>query len=134
MAKVLFSDSMLWVNSSDLSNFLTNITLNYGAESQDRTTMGQDTRIAQGGLKTASIDFEMAYDTVTGPESVLWALVGTTSCVQFRDVNSCASASNPDISGVMTLMPLNRGGAVGDLLKISGTFAPSSSLTRAASS
>ena len=135
MGVTLFSSAKWEVNAKDLSSYVTDITPNYASEMLDQTAMGAGTRGMKGGLKNWSFDVTYLYDCSTGgPEAVLWSLVGTTVCVEYRDVNTCGGASNPILSGVGTLENLNRGGTVGGLLKATSRVVAFSDLTRASAS
>ena len=52
--------------------------------------------------------------------SVLFGLVGTTTCVEVRPLNSCSTAQNPSYSGVAIPDSNSFGGAVGTLLDTLG--------------
>lgn len=123
------------VNNKELASYITDITPNYGSESQDATTMGQTTRINKGGLKTWSYDVNFFWEqTTAGPEAVLFSLVGTTSCVEHRNVNACTTVSNPSYSGVATLESWNVGAKIGSMLTATAKFVSAGTLGRASSS
>lgn len=132
---IVFSSALFEVNAKSLSNKVTSITPNYSAESLDGTAMGDGTRKHKGGLYDWTFDVTFAWEmSTTSPEAVLWGLVGTTVCVEYRDINICSSANNPILSGVATLLNFNRGGQVGTLLTATSQFAAFSALSRASSS
>ena len=132
---VTYTNSYLSVNANDLSTYITQVAANFGSEALDKTTMGQTFRVSHGGLKTAGVDGTFLYEQSTSsPEAVLWSLIGTTSCVEYRHINACSSSNNPIYSGVMTLTQFNVGAAVGALLPATFTFVPSGTISRASSS
>ena len=106
---------MLIVNGVDLSDHITELTLNYSSEMLDRTVMGLTTRAKVGGLKNWSLDCTFLQNFASGKsDATLFPLVGTTSCVEIRPLNSCSTALNPVYSGVATLEAYPpMGGAVG---------------------
>lgn len=135
MSSLVATNAFFWVNALDLSSYIRSVTINRGSEGQDATTMGQTTRITKGGLKTWSMDVQFLWDNSTGgPEASLWALVGTTSCVEYRNVNACTSVNNPSYSGIGTLLDLPTAASVGTMLTLNAKFANSSTLSRASSS
>ncbi len=97
--------------------------------------MGNATRKHKGGVLDWSIDLSFLYDKSTsGPEAILFSLVGTTSCVEYRPVNVCSSANNPIYSGIATLENMPVGGGYGTMLKMSVKFNAYGTLSRASSS
>ncbi len=139
MATVVWTNAYLQVNATNLSSHVSEMTLNYSAEMLDETAMGDTNRVFKGGLKNWSLDVTFHQDFATGgPDATLFALVGTTSCIEVRPVNACSSANNPIYSATAVLdgyPPM--GGAVGDLVDVSVTFQPGGTtpnLSRASSS
>jgi len=133
---VVFTNAKWEVNAKDLSSFVTDISPNYASEMLDETAMGDTTRIKKGGLKDWSFDVTVHYsqESTTTPEAVLWGLVGTTVCVEYRDVNTCSTATNPILSGIGVLENFNRGGTVGNLLTATFRVNSAGTLSRASSS
>lgn len=135
MSKIIDTNHYFWVNGFDLSSYADQVTVNYGSEMQDITTFGLQTRTFKGGLKTWSINVNFKYDNSTaGPEASLFALVGTTSCVEVRPVNACTSVNNPSYSGIATLDGIPQQGQVGTVITIASNFVASGALSRASSS
>ena len=135
MSSLVATNCYFWVNSLDLASYATSVTVNRGSEGQDATTMGQTTRIMKGGLKTWSMDVNFLWDNSTGgPEASLWALVGTTSCVEYRNVNACTSVNNPSYSGIATLLDLPTAASLGSMLALTAKFTNAGTLSRASSS
>ena len=130
-----FNDALVVVNGKDLSGYTPSVTFNYGSEMLDQTAMGDTTRSKLGGLFDWSFDFQFHYDQSTsGPEAVLWGLVGTTSCWEVRPRNVCSSANNPIYSGIGVLENFNYGGQVGSLLTAQCVVQSNGTLSRASSS
>lgn len=136
MAGQIHSNAFLEVNGKQLASYATSITANFGTETQDKTTFGQLTRTYQGGLLTHTIDVTFNWDNSTaGPEPTLWAIRGTSACVEYRNNNVCTTVINPSYSGIMTFTGFTGlGGAVGNMLTLSGQFVASGALSRASSS
>ena len=136
MAVVPFTDAFLSANDHDLTGFAKNVTLNYSAEMLDKTVFGATSRAKIGGLKTWSLDvtFNLDFASSSGPDTVLWGLVGTSACYEFRPFNVCGSNCNPIYSGIGCLENWPLGGAVGALLEVKCTIQGAGDLARATAS
>ena len=136
MASMVWKNAMFVVNGVDLSDHITELTLNYSSEMLDRTVMGLTTRAKVGGLKNWSLDVTFLQNFAAAKsDATLFPLVGTTSCVEVRPLNSCSTQINPIYTGVATLEAYPpMGGAVGTLLVSKGTFQAAGDLSRASSS
>ena len=132
MALFIFDDAKVTINGVDLSDHVKQVTLNYSAEMQDDTIMGDDTRSRLGGLKDWSIDVEFAQDHATSKVDVtLFAIVGTTFPIILVPTSATVSAVNPKYTGtgiLETYPPM--GGAVGDIAVTSITIQAAGTLTR----
>lgn len=134
-AEQVFSNAKFQANAWNGSAYVTDIKLNIGSETLDATTMGASTRKHKAGLLDWSLDVTFLYDKSTsGPEANLYALVGTTSCIEFRPINECSTAKNPEFSAVATLESLPIGAGIGALLPITARWNAYSCLSRASSS
>jgi len=136
MAKLVLTDVFLSINSVDLSNDVQSVTLNYEAESQDCTTMGDDTREALGGLKVWSIDVTFVQDFASSQvDATLFPIVGSQVPIVLRPDNSDGvSATNPNYTGtglILNYSPI--GNSVGDLAVAPVTINSAGTLTRATS-
>lgn len=124
------------VNNIDLSDHVQEFTIDYGSETQDKTTYADGTRRVIGGLKTweVGITFLNDYDAAK-VHATIRPLVGTTACFEVRPINACASQNNPIISGIGVVSAYPPfGGAVGDALMAEVTIENSSVLAFASSS
>ena len=133
--ELVFTNAFFQVGTKDLSAFVTDITLNLASESLDATTMGAGYRKHKGGVLDYSFDVTFMYDRSTsGPTAVLYGVIGTTSCVEFRPNNACTSVNNPSFFSTVTLETLPLGGTFGELLKTTAKFNGFSCLQMASSS
>lgn len=136
MPSLNFSNALVQINATDLSSFVRKVSINYTSEVLDNTAMGATTRSRIAGLKDATLDIEFNQDFGAGAvDATMFALVGTTSCVQVRPVNACSTATNPSYSGVFVVdkySPL--GQQVGQLALAPVSFKISGNLSRASSS
>jgi hypothetical protein len=136
MATLVFTNALVEVDGVDISDHISEFTLNYSAELLDETAMGDNTRVRKGGLLTWSFDATAHQDFAANElDATLFALVGTSSCWEVRPQNICSSANNPIFSGIGMLETYNPvGGTVGALLDTQITVQSKSTLDRASSS
>lgn len=133
MAKTVLTDAFVSVGGNDISDHVRTVTLNYSAEELDDTTMGDDTRTNLGGLKTWSLDLEVANDFAASQiDSLMFPLVGTQVAVVFRPTSAPVGAGNPEYSGTGMLSTYNPvGQSVGDLATAPITIVSAGTLARA---
>ena len=141
MATLIFSDASVVVNSVDLSDHVASVTVNYEAEQQDDTAMGDDTRSNKPGLYNWTIDVEFHQDYAASEvDATLFSLVGADFPIVVKPTSAAVSSTNPSYSANATLSSYQpMGGSVGDLEMAPSTFVPakgasgSATLTRATS-
>jgi hypothetical protein len=133
MATLVYTNAFIQINSVDMSSHAESVGLNYASEMQDETAMGDSTRTRKGGLKDWSIDVNWHQNFAVGAvDATLFALVGTTVCVEMRPQNICSTAINPIFSGIGVIESYNpMGGSVGALLDAPTTIQSAGSLSRA---
>jgi len=133
MAKIVLTDASVVIGGNDVSANVKSVTINYAAELQDSTVMGDDTRRRLGGLKDWSMDVELAQDFAASQlDSILFPLVGTTFTVTLKPTSSAVGTSNPSYSGTGILEnypPL--GNSIGDLATTSISIQSAGTLARA---
>lgn len=133
MSKLVLTDAFVSVGGNDISDHVRTVTLNYAAEEVDDTTMGDDTRTNLGGLKTWSLDLEVANDfAATEIDSIIFPLVGTAVAVIFRPTSAAKGPNNPEYTGTGMLSSYNPvGQSVGDLATAPITIVSAGTLARA---
>lgn len=136
MAKFVLTDAFVSIGGNDLSDHVSSVTINYSADLQDDTTMGQTSHVRLGGLKDWSIDVEFHQDfAASNLDSILFPLVGTsTACIVRPVKGTVVGTGNPNFTGNAILgdyKPL--GGSVGDLAKTNITLSGNGTLSRATS-
>lgn len=118
MPKIVLKDAFISVNSTNLSDHVSSVTLEDTADEVEFTSFGANYREYGQGLKTASITLEVFQDFASGSvDAVMEPLYssGGTFTVEVRPTSSAASATNPKYTMVGRLFsysPLQ--GAVGD--------------------
>ena len=131
MAVFLNNGVSVTVNSVDLSDHVTSITLNRTFDELEVTAMGDSGHKFVKGLEASSLTIDFLNDTATGEVlQTLQAAWGTNVTVVIKQNSGAVSATNP--SYTMTCLVNNTtdiNGAVGDLgtqsvtWNVSGTVA-----------
>lgn len=134
MASFVATDCFVSINGVDLSDHVKSVSLDYSAEMQDDTAMGDTTRSRTGGLKdwSASVEFHQDYAS-SKVDATLFTLVGSASTIIIRaDNDDGVSETNPNYTGSATLESYNpAGAAVGEMASATASFVAAGTLTRA---
>lgn len=135
MAVFLNNGVVLTVNSVDLSNHVTSVSLNRSFDELEVTAMGDSGHKFVKGLEASSITIDFLNDTATSNVlQTLQAAWGTNVTVTVKQTSAATSATNPLYT--MTALVNNTtdiNGAVGDLStqsvtwNVSGTIAVTTS-------
>ena len=104
---------------------------------QDKTTMGDDAKRREAGIKDSSLSVEFLADEAAGNvNAVLWAVYNATarSAFKIRGESGAISTANPEYSGNIWLETYDPdAGAVGDMHMVSASFQGDGDVTRATS-
>ena len=136
MAKLVFTNAIVTINSVDLSDAISSVVLNSSIDSIETTAFGTSgARARIGGLADNSISFEFHQDYATSEvEATIFPLIGTVTTVTVKPVNAATSATNP-IYTVSCLVaewsPV--GDSVGELASVSATWPVSGAIAKATS-
>lgn len=85
MAFVHGKDTVVTLNSSDLSAFTNQVEFTQSADSHDVTTYGKDAHVFVGGLKNGTCTLSGVYDnTTSGPQDIIPPLIGTVVDLVFK--------------------------------------------------
>jgi hypothetical protein len=136
MARIVLTDAKITINSVNLSNYCTSVTLNTTTDVVETTAFSSTaakTRIS--GLQDNSVTLEFAQDYATSlVEATIYPLIGTTTTVVVSPTStSPGTAANPSYTFtalVSEWQPLS--GAVGELATASVTWPISGAITKAA--
>ena len=137
MAKIILKDASLVLNSVDLSDHIKSVTIDYSADQEEATAMGDDTHVNIAGLKKWSVSVEFHQDyAASSVDATLFPLVGADAfTVVIKPKSDAVSATNPSYSGSATLEDYGSvvGGDVGSLASTSVSLQSAGTLTRATS-
>jgi len=135
MAQIVLTDVDVEVNSVDLSDHVTSVTINFDVDAVEVTAMSDTAHKFTGGLQNASatIEFQQDFDS-SSVDDTINGLVGTTTTVKILPTSDAISATNPSYTltdtFVASFQPIN--GSVGELSMTSVEF-QGGTLTRATS-
>jgi len=133
MAQIVLTDVDVEVNSVDLSDHVTSVTINFDVDAVEVTAMSDTAHKFTGGLQNASATIEFQQDFGSSSvDDTINGLVGTTTTVVILPTSDAISATNPSYTltdtFVASFQPIN--GSVGELSMTSVEF-QGGTLTRA---
>ena len=136
MAVMVLKNAYVLINSVDLSNHVTSVTINYSAEILEKTAMSANSKQRIAGLKDFSIDLELNQDFAGGSvDATLFPLVGAAAFpIEIRPDAGSVGATNPKYTGnglLESYSPID--GSVGEMATTSITIQGDGDLTRATS-
>jgi hypothetical protein len=131
MAIFLSNGVVVTLNSVDLSNHVTSVTLNRSFEELPVTAMGDSSMKYVKGLEASTVTIDFLNDTATANVlQTLQAAWGTTVNLTLKQTSAATSATNPLYSTtVLVNNTTDINGAVGDISTQSITFTCNSPIT-----
>ena len=133
MSEIVLKDASVIINSVDLSDHVTSVTINYSAEILDKTAMGANSRARVAGLKDFSVDVEFNQDyAASNVDATMFPLIGAAAFpIIIKPTSGAVSATNPSYTGNALLESYGPvAGAVGELGKVSVSMPGDGDLTR----
>lgn len=136
MASEVITNGFISVGGTDLSSHARRITVDFTADEQEDTAMGDSWRSRKMGLKDVSVSVDWNQDFAASQlDATLWPLFGTddVAVIVRKDAGSVA-ATNPQYSGNIGMSqytPVN--GDVGSVHQFSTTWPGTGTWTRATS-
>lgn len=136
MAKVVLTDAFISVAGNDISAYCNAVTLEYGADTPEKSGFGDGTHLmAAGGAKNWSLGLQANNDFAAAAlDSILFPLVGTEVAIILRPTSAVVGAGNPEFTGqgvVANYSPL--AGSFGDLAATPLNIVAAGTLARATS-
>tara|TARA_B100001113_G_scaffold339411_1_gene322496 strand:- start:86 stop:493 length:408 start_codon:yes stop_codon:yes gene_type:complete len=135
LAKFVLTDASVVLNSVDLSDHVSSVTLEITADEIVTTAMGDTFQSRTGGLKDGTLSIEFQQDFASSEvDATLFPLLGSTTAFVVKPTSGSVSATNPSFSGnvlVNSHSPVANG--VGELATMSVSFPTSGTITRATS-
>lgn len=135
MARIVLTNASVTFASTDISSYVSSITLSTSLDVVDTTAFGSTARSRVAGLADNQVTVELFQDFASGAlESIVYPTIGTSVAMVIKPVAGSTSATNPQYSFnalVSEWQPLS--GAVGELSTASVTWPVSGAITKATS-
>ncbi len=132
MARLVLTNVTVTFGATDISGYVTSVTLGSTYDVVETTAFGNSARTRVAGLADNNVSFEFNQDFAAGSlESVIYPTLGTAVGITVKPVAGSITTSNPAYSFsalVSEWTPLN--GAVGDLATASVTWPISGVITK----
>jgi hypothetical protein len=133
MARLVLTNASVVFGSTDLSSYISSITLNSTFDIVETTAFGNTAKTRVAGLADNSVTFEFHQDYATSAvEQTIYPLLGTAVSVVAKPVAGTTTTINPQYTFstlVSEWTPLN--GSVGELATASVTWPISGAITKA---
>ncbi len=135
MARIVLTNASITFASTDISSYVSSVTLSTSLDVVDTTSFGNTARTRVAGLADNQVTIEFFQDFASGAlESLIYPTIGTSAAVVVKPVAGSTTATNPSYSFnalVSEWQPLS--GAVGELATASVTWPISGAITKATS-
>lgn len=140
MAKLVLTNAYVVLASTDISSYVSNVSLSTTLDTIETTPFGSTARTRIAGLADNSINLEFHQDFASGAlEQLIYpsdatSKIGTAVAMEVRPVNTTVGPTNPKYTFnalVTEWTPVN--GAVGELATVSVTWPISGAITKATS-
>jgi hypothetical protein len=132
MARIVLTNASVVFGSTDLSTYISSITLNSTFDIVETTAFGNTAKTRVAGLADNSVTFEFHQDYATSAvEQTIYPLLGTAVSVVAKPVAGTTTTVNPQYAFsalVSEWTPLN--GSVGELATASVTWPISGAITK----
>lgn len=135
MARIVLTNASITFASTDISSYVSSVTLSTSLDVVDTTSFGNTARTRVAGLADNQVTIEFFQDFGSGLlESIIYPTIGTSAAMVIKPVAGSTTATNPSYSFnalVSEWQPLS--GAVGELATASVTWPISGAITKATS-
>lgn len=135
MAKLVLTNPSISIGGTDLSGYVTSVTLDTKYDIVETTAFGDTAKKRVAGLADNSIALEFQQDFAGGAvEATIYPLLGTAASVIIKPVATTVSTTNPSytVSAVVSEWQPLKGG-IGQLATASVTWPVSGAITKATS-
>tara|TARA_Y100000034_G_scaffold133229_1_gene198148 strand:- start:191 stop:607 length:417 start_codon:yes stop_codon:yes gene_type:complete len=125
MAVFAYTDASVTINSVDLSDHVTEATIEYSADEVEVTAMGDTAHARIAGLTDSSISVTFNQDYAASEvDATLFSLIGAAAFnVVLKPTSGSVSATNPSFTQSSVLTSYNpQGGSIGDAGSTSASF------------
>lgn len=135
MAKVVLTNPSITINSVDLTDHIAQVSIDISYDEVETTAFGNSFRTRVAGLGDATAGFSFMQDFATSNvEATIYPLLGATTQVVVKPVNTTTSTTNPSYTFTVLCTEWSPvSGSVGDLLTNDVSWPISGSVTKATS-
>jgi len=132
MPRIVLTNASVVFASSDLSSYVSSVTLSTSLDVIDTTSFGNSSRTRVAGLADNQVTIEFFQDFGSGLlEAIVYPTIGTSVAMVIKPVAGTTTATNPQYAFnalVSEWQPLS--GAVGELATASVTWPISGAITK----
>jgi hypothetical protein len=132
MARIVLTNASITFASTDISSYVSSVTLSTSLDVVDTTSFGNTARTRVAGLADNQVTIEFFQDFGSGLlESIIYPTIGTSAAMVIKPVAGSTTATNPQYAFnalVSEWQPLS--GAVGELATASVTWPISGAITK----
>lgn len=138
MARLVLTDAYVVLASTDISQYVTSVTLSSTLDVVETTSMGSTSRTRVAGLRDNQLTLEFNQDFASGAlETLIYpsdatTKIGTAVAMEVRPTSSAASTTNPKYTfNALITEWQSVSGSVGDLATVSVSWPISGAITKA---
>lgn len=140
MARLVLTDAYVVLASTDISQYITSVTLSSTLDVVETTAFGNTARTRVAGLRDNQITLEFNQDFASGAlENLIYpsdstTKIGTAVAMEVRPTSAAASATNPKYTfNALITEWQSVSGSIGELATVSVTWPISGAITKALS-
>lgn len=140
MARLVLTDAYVVLASTDISAYVTSVTLSSTLDVVETTSMGSTSRTRVAGLRDNQVTLEFNQDFASGAlETLIYpsdatTKIGTAVAMEVRPTSAAASTTNPKYSFSALITEWQSvSGSVGELATVSVSWPISGAITKATS-
>lgn len=105
MAKLVYTDGSVTINSVDLSDHIASVTVTESFDEIDTSAISDSYRTRVAGMGDASVSFEFHQDfAASSVNATIQPLLGTTTTVVVKPTSGSVSATNPSYTGTALVL------------------------------
>jgi len=135
MAKLVLTNPSITIGSTDLSSYITSVTLDTKYDIVETTSFGSTAKTRVAGLADNSVTLDFLQDfSASAVEATIYPLLGTSTSIVIKPVATTTTTTNPTytVSAIVSEWSPLKGG-IGQLATASVTWPVSGTIAKATS-
>jgi hypothetical protein len=135
MAKLVLTNPSITIGSTDLSSYITSVTLDTKYDIVETTSFGSTAKTRVAGLADNSVTLDFIQDfAASAVEATIYPLLGTSTSIVIKPVATTTTTTNPTytVSAIVSEWSPLKGG-IGQLATASVTWPVSGTIAKATS-